>query len=252
MAESFKEYGLAGYPLGHSFSQRFFTEKFANENINARYLNFELPEIGLLAEVIAAHPELRGFNVTIPYKQAIIPMLTSLSEDARRIGAVNTVKVKRLPDNTIELTGFNTDITGFTESLRPHLKDGKHRRALVLGTGGASKAIVAGLRQLQIEPTLVSRSAGPGHLTYDSLNPEVMATHLLVVNATPLGMWPNVDTCPPIPYGLLTPRHICFDAVYNPCPTLFMRLAAERGAEIIGGLEMLRIQALTAWQIWND
>lgn len=247
-----KIYGLVGYPLGHSFSRKFFTEKFEAEHINAEYRNFEFSDLWEFAPLIGLNDSLCGFNVTIPYKEKIMAFLKSISPEAREIGAVNTVKISHTTSGEIYLSGYNTDIVGFTESIRPHLKGGNHSKALVLGTGGASKAIVAGLRKLSIEPTLVSRTPAEGRLTYSDLTPEVMTSHTVIVNTTPLGMWPNVDSCPPIPYELLTSAHVCFDAVYNPDPTLFMSLAEKQGATAIGGLEMLHIQALTAWQIWND
>lgn len=245
-------YGLLGYPLGHSFSASFFNEKFRREGIDAEYRNFELPEIGELMELLAELTELRGLNVTIPYKQQILPYLTDLSPQARQIGAVNTVRLVHDSDgNLTELKGFNTDAPAFARTLAPLLPD-EAVSALVLGTGGASKAVGAALSWLGIEHRFVSRTPAPGQLAYNQLSAEIMAANHLIVNTTPLGMHPKTDTCPPIPYELLTPAHICYDLVYNPEETLFLKNAAARGATIRNGLSMLHLQALLAWQIWNS
>lgn len=240
-------YGLVGFPLGHSFSRSFFTDKFAREGIDARYINFELPDISMLENVVADTAGLRGFNVTIPYKQAVIPMLNHLDAEAAEIGAVNVVRVER--DGS--LSGYNSDVYGFVESIRPLLAGGNHTKALVLGTGGASRAVCYGLRSLGIRPTRVSRKPGPDNITYAGLSPEVMSAHTVVVNTTPLGMYPAVDTAPDIPYDMITSRHVCFDLVYNPETTRFMQLSAARGATVSNGLRMLRLQALRAWDIWT-
>ena len=245
-------YGLIGRPLGHSFSREFFTRKFERENINAEYLNFELPDIGDLMEMIAEYPRLKGFNVTIPYKQAVIPYLDSLNETAEGVGAVNVVKIIRDDAGEIlEMNGYNSDVIGFRESIRPLLKS-CHDNALVLGTGGASKAVVYALKQMGLNVTLVSRTHSDEAISYGELTPEIMAAHKVVVNTTPLGMYPEVDACPDIPYDLITEEHVCFDLVYNPGETLFMKLAATHGATVKNGLEMLHLQALEAWRIWND
>ncbi len=244
-----KQYGLLGYPLGHSFSQAFFREKFAQEGIDADYINLEWSDIAHLRRFIADHPELDGLNVTIPYKEQVIPLLDELDTTAREIGAVNVIRIERRSD-TIHLTGFNSDIIGFTRSIAPLLQSDM-TKALVLGTGGASKAICAGLRQLGIIPTLVSRQQHTRALTYDGLTPEVMHDHHIIVNTTPLGMYPHITSCPDILYSQLTPAHLCFDAVYNPEETLFLQKAAQQGCSIKGGLEMLHRQALAAWEIWN-
>lgn len=242
-------YGLLGYPLGHSFSRAFFTEKFAREGITAEYLNFELPGIEQFdAEVLARHPRLRGFNVTIPYKQAIIPRLDSLTPEATAIGAVNVVRVEHTASGQ-RLVGTNSDWIGFTESLRPLLQ-AEDREALVLGTGGASRAVVYSLERLGIRPHLVSRTARPGILDYAAL-PQWIERCRLIVNCTPLGMHPRVDTCPPIPYDLLTPAHLLYDLVYNPAETLFLQKGAQRGARTKNGAEMLERQALAAWAFWQ-
>jgi shikimate dehydrogenase len=243
-------YGLLGFPLGHSFSRKFFTAKFANENIPAVYENFELPDINRLPAVIESKPNLRGFNVTIPYKQQVLKFLDELNPLAAEIGAVNTVKV--VNDNgKRRLVGFNTDIIGFCDSLRPHLRP-EIKKGLVLGTGGASKAVIVGLRSFGIEPIVVSRRPGKDVITYGDIDAKLLSECLLIVNTTPLGMFPAVDTCADIPYELLTPRHVCYDLVYNPSETLFMRRAEEFGAKTVNGSEMLEGQAIAAWNIWQN
>ena len=242
-----EQYGLIGYPLGHSFSRRFFNEEFFPEHgIEAEYLNFEIPEADGLLEVVRTHPLLRGLNCTIPHKQAIIPLLDEISPEAREIGAVNVIRIR---DG--RLKGFNSDIIGFMDSLRPLLRP-HHRRALVMGSGGASKAVWAGLLRLGLEPTQVSRRAGDGVFSYEMLSPEVMADCTVVVNCSPVGMFPHVDECPAIPYELLSGRHLLYDLVYNPLDTLFMQRGRERGATVKNGLEMLRLQALASWKFWHS
>ena len=248
--DPFKLYGLIGFPLGHSFSQQYFNTKFEAEGINAQYRNFELPDIGDLMELIAEYPDLSGLNVTIPYKQAVIPYMDEMNPVAREVGAVNVIKFTR-KGNDLRLTGYNTDVIGFTDSIAPMLGEG-HTKGLVLGSGGASRAVVYSLRQLGVEPQVVSRTLRPGVITYGDLTPEVMTTHTVIVNTTPLGMYPNVDECPDIPYDLLTPQHLCYDLLYNPDETLFMKRAAEHGAKTKNGLEMLMLQAFASWDIWNE
>ncbi len=243
-------FGLIGFPLSHSFSQNYFNQKFKSEGINARYLNFELPDIGDLMEVVAEYPNLCGLNVTIPYKEQVIPYLDSMDYNAKKIGAVNVIKFIRENGN-LKFKGYNSDIIGFTGSIHPLLTP-DHQKALVLGTGGAAKAVYQGLVNLGLDTTYVSRKAGKGKLTYAELTPEIMESHTVIVNATPLGMYPHVDECPDIPYELLTPRHLCYDVIYNPEVTLFMKKAAEHGAETKNGLEMLLLQAFAAWKIWNE
>lgn len=244
-------YGLIGFPLGHSFSAKFFTEKFSREGIDAEYRNFELPDIGDLTELLAEYPEISGLNVTIPYKQQIIPYLTALDSRAREIGAVNTVRLCHDADgNLTALEGFNTDAPAFARTLAPMLPD-EALSALVLGSGGASRAVCAALGWLGIDYTLVSRTPADGRLTYNDLTPAIISTNRLIVNTTPLGMSPKTDACPDIPYEALTPAHICYDLIYNPQQTLFLKKAAERGAATRNGLAMLHLQALLAWKIWN-
>lgn len=246
-----KIYGLIGYPLTHSFSRNFFNKKFEAEGINARYMNFELPDIGDLMEVVSEYPSLSGLNVTIPYKEQVLPYLDEIDDDAARIGAVNVVKFIRGKGGDLKFKGYNSDIIGFSDSIAP-LLDQKRRKALVLGTGGASKAVVRGLENLGVQSTLVSRTPREGVITYADITPGIMADHLVIVNTTPLGMYPLVDESPDIPYDCLTKEHLCYDLLYNPDVTLFMAKAAERGAETKNGLEMLLLQAFASWNIWND
>ena len=243
-------FGLIGYPLGHSFSRAFFTEKFQREGIDAEYLNFPIEHANSLPDIIREHPTLRGLNVTLPHKQAVIPFLDELSPEAERIGAVNVIRIDR-HDGHARLKGFNSDVIGFRESLRPLLLP-HHRRALVLGTGGASRAVCAGLEQLGLEWTYVSRSQRPDGLTYDQLTPQTLAEYLVIVNCSPVGMFPHTDECPALPYEALTPRHLLFDLVYNPQETLFLQKGAQQGATVKNGLEMLHLQALASWRFWNE
>ena len=241
-------YGLIGYPLGHSFSQDYFNRKFEAENIDARYINFEIPEIADLKLILDHNRNLNGLNVTIPYKQQVIAMLDEMDPEAAEIGAVNVIKFIRRNGRLI-LKGYNSDIIGFRDSIAPMLTD--HSHALVLGTGGASRAVSYALRSLGIEVRLVSRTATRGVITYADLTPDIIDTHKIIVNTTPLGMYPHVDECPDIPYNLLTEHHLCYDLLYNPDVTLFMKKSADAGAEVKNGLEMLLLQAFAAWQIWQ-
>jgi shikimate dehydrogenase len=245
-------YGLIGYPLGHSFSAGYFAKKFEKENIeNSEYKNFPIENIELLNSIVSKTEGLKGLNVTIPYKQQVIPFLTAISDDAQTIGAVNTIKIETVGGRKT-LKGFNTDVYGFQQSLQPHLKN-FHNKALVLGSGGASKAVEFVLNKLSIEYVIVSRNpSGEGQIAYTDLTQELIQSHLLVINTTPMGMYPKVDTCPEIPYNLLTKKHILFDLVYNPEETLFMKKGKEKGAFTLNGLEMLHLQAEKAWEIWNS
>lgn len=240
------KYGIIGYPLGHSFSRAFFTEKFQREHIDAEYVNFEIASADMLPGIVQANPNLRGLNVTLPHKEAVIPMLNELSDEAKEIGAVNVIRVR---DG--RLKGFNSDIIGFMDSIRPLLKPW-HQHALVLGTGGASRAIRVGLQRLGIEWTYVSRTPAPGRLTYSELTPQLMEHYQVIVNCSPVGMFPHVDACPDIPYHLLTHRHLLYDLVYNPEETLFLKRGSEHGATVKNGLEMLHLQALASWRFWNE
>lgn len=248
-------FGLIGNPLSHSYSAINFNRKFENEGIDARYLNFELPDIGDLMELIAEQPDLCGFNVTIPYKESVIPYLNELSPLARMVGAVNTVKVNRDANGELlSLSGFNTDSPAFTRTLASILPAGcEPMQALVLGTGGASRAVCVGLHMLGIEPLIVSRSPKKRNvITYADITPELMAHVTVIVNATPAGTAPDIESCPDIPYHLITDKHICYDLIYNPAETLFMKKSAANGAITKNGSEMLKLQAMLAWQIWAD
>lgn len=247
-----KLYGLLGYPLGHSFSAKYFAERFAKEGIDATYKNFEFAEVADAVAYLLQQDDLQGFNVTIPHKQAIMPYLNGLSAEAEAIGAVNVVCVKRDADGTVKLLGCNSDVVGFSNSIQPLLRPKLHSKALVLGTGGASKAVMYGLRKLGVEPIYVSRTPKEGQLTYNDLTPEVMRDYKVIVNCTPLGMYPKVDACPDIPYQYLTPDHLLYDLVYNPLETLFMKRGAAQGAVVKNGLEMLHLQAEAAWVDWNS
>lgn len=245
-----EKYGLLGYPLGHSFSRNFFNEKFANEGIDAEYVNFEIPTIDDIMEIIAENKNLKGLNVTIPYKEKVIPYLDEMSAEARAIGAVNVVKVIRA-NNEVKLKGFNSDVIGFTRSIEP-LLESHHKKALVLGTGGASKAIKHGLKQLGIEYTMVSRREVDGTIQYKNITPEVLQEYTVIVNCTPSGMYPHVNECPELPYEAMSSKHLLYDLVYNPDETLFMKMGAKYGAKTKNGLEMLLLQAYASWEFWHE
>lgn len=244
------KYGLIGYPLGHSFSISYFNQKFADEGINAKYMNFEIPSIDELPEVIAKHPELRGLNVTIPYKEKVMDFLDSISPEARAIGAVNVIRVTHEGNKTY-LKGFNSDVIGFTQSIEPMIDKKWHKKALILGTGGASKAINYGLKALGIETVFVSRYERPGTIQYDKITPEVVKEYNVIVNCTPLGMYPHSDECPDLPYEAMDSHTILYDLIYNPDQTLFMRRGLEYGADVKNGIEMLLLQAFASWEFWN-
>lgn len=242
-------YGLAGKKLGHSFSPAYFNSRFHSEHIPAEYLLFEVPDFKDIISKIQDEKTLRGLNVTIPYKQDAIPFLDSLTSTASEIGAVNTIRIDRGKDGEISLHGHNTDAIGFSEAIRPLL--GNRRNALMLGLGGASKAVEYALKDLGINITKVSRNKAPGVLSYSDLTQDVMRNHDIIVNCTPLGMWPNIDSCPDVPYQYIDDRYLCFDLVYNPEYTKFMELAARQGAEVSNGLIMLHGQADAAYKFWN-
>ena len=245
-------YGLIGYPLGHSFSRKFFTEKFATEGIDAQYLNFEIPSIEEFPEIIKNNPTLRGLNVTIPYKQQVMQYLDDISEEAKAIGAVNVVKCQLSTVNCqLHLTGYNSDVIGFVESIKPLLKS-HHKKALILGTGGASKAIRYGLeKKLGMKTLFVSRSAREGMITYEEVTAEVLKEYEVIVNCSPVGMYPHVDECPALPYEALNENNLLYDLVYNPLETLFMKKGAAQGATVKNGLEMLHLQAIASWEFWE-
>ena len=243
------KYGLIGYPLGHSFSKNYFNEKFENENIDAEYINFEIPTIDALPEVLATNPELRGLNVTIPYKEKVISFLDAVSPEARAIGAINVIKVEHKGNETI-LKGYNSDVIGFTKSIAPLLKR-HNKKALILGTGGASKAIDYGLKSLGLETVKVSRYERPGTIQYSKITPEIIKEYNVIVNCTPCGMYPNIEECPELPYEAITEKNILYDLIYNRDQTKFMKLGAKQGATVKNGLEMLLLQAFASWEFWN-
>ena len=245
-----EKYGLIGYPLGHSFSINYFNQKFTDEDINARYYNFEIPTIDALAEVLDSNPELKGLNVTIPYKQKVMEYLDQISPEARAIGAVNVIKVMHQGNETI-LKGYNSDVIGFTQSIEPMLED-YHKKALILGTGGASKAIDYGLRSLGLETVFVSRYERPETICYEDVTPEVVKEYNVIVNCTPLGMFPKTEECPRLPYEAMDEHNILYDLIYNPDETLFMKRGAQRGANVKNGLEMLLLQAFASWEFWQE
>ena len=246
-----KEYGIIGFPLGQSASPAFFNNKFANEGIDAEYIPFEIESIEQLPGIIEQHPTLQGFNVTIPYKLQVMKYLEGLSPAAEGIQAVNVVKVERDADGTPHLYGHNSDVIGFTRSLEP-LVEGKHTKALILGTGGVSKAVAYSLVQLGIEYIFVSRKASDNAIAYEQLTAEIMQSHTLIINCTPLGMVGHgVDLCPEIPYEQLSEKHLLYDIVYNPENTLFLQKGTAQGAATKSGYEMWYLQALASWEIWN-
>ncbi len=243
------KYGLIGFPLGHSFSVSYFNEKFQNEDINAKYINFEIPSIENLPEIITTNPELKGFNVTIPYKEKVMSYLDSISPEARSIGAVNVVKVIHNGKKVI-LKGFNSDVIGFTRSIEPLLEK-CHKKALILGTGGASKAINYGLKSLGLETVFVSRYERPDTIQYKDVTADVIKEYNVIVNCTPCGMYPHTEVCPDLPYEAMDTHTLLYDLIYNPDETLFMNRGREHGATVKNGLEMLLLQAFASWEFWN-
>ena len=243
------KYGIIGFPLGHSFSPGFFNEKFKNEGINAVYECYELEDIDTLEEIINLNPELRGLNVTIPYKEKVLPFLDKISPEARAIGAVNVIKVEHR-GNDVFLYGYNSDVIGFTKSVEPLLQK-YHKKALILGTGGASKAVNHGLKALGLETVMVSRYERPGTVQYDKLTPEDIKEYNVIVNCTPVGMHPNVNECPNLPYEAMDNHTLLYDLIYNPDETLFLSKGREQGATVKNGLEMLLLQAYATWDFWT-
>ncbi|MCI6555969.1 MAG: shikimate dehydrogenase [Prevotella sp.] len=244
------KYGLIGYPLGHSFSIGYFNEKFQNECIDATYENFEIPSIENLTEILDSNPELKGLNVTIPYKEKVISYLDSISPEARAIGAVNVIKVTHKGNKT-ELKGYNSDVIGFTQSIEP-LLERYHKKALVLGTGGASKAIIFSLKSLGIETLTVSRFERHGCVRYEDITPEMIKEYNVIVNCTPCGMYPQTDDCPNLPYEAMDSHTLLYDLIYNPDETLFLKKGKAQGATVKNGLEMLLLQAFASWNFWNS
>lgn len=241
-----RQYGLLGKRLTHSFSKTYFTEKFLSQNISdCNYLNFEIPSIDALPELLQAHPLLRGLNVTIPYKKEVIPYLDTANKIVQETGACNCIRIEDK-----KLSGFNTDVIGFQKSLQSVIKL-HHTKALVLGTGGSSVAVQYALRKLGISFLLVSRTGNGKAIRYSDLDAKVMQHYPLIINTTPLGMFPDLETAPDIPYRLLTPQHLLFDLVYNPEQTQFLKRGLERGSDTCNGYPMLVLQAEESWAIWN-
>lgn len=241
-------FGLIGYPLGHSFSKKYFTEKFENEGLsqNYQYDLFPIENVEEIKEIIDNYPELKGLNVTIPYKQSVISFLDEMDESASSVGAVNTIKIQ---DGKTK--GFNTDVIGFKKSLQSFLGETKVKKALILGTGGAGKAVAHVLNQLKIAYQWVSRKSTDEMLDYQSLKGK-LNDFQLIINTTPLGTYPNVESCPELPYQELNGQHFLFDLVYNPAITKFMKRGLDAHCKVINGLEMLYLQADAAWDIWNS
>jgi shikimate dehydrogenase len=245
-----RKFGLIGFPLSHSFSKKFFTEKFLNEHIpGCEYDLFPIENIDLLTDLISHNRELEGFNVTIPYKLAVLPFLNEVDEAAGQIGAVNCISIQRNNGKEI-LKGYNTDAYGFEESLKPMLNE-QHKKALIFGDGGAAKAVKYVLNKLNIPFLVVTRTPTSNSILYDGVTPELLQEYTVLINTTPLGMSPNIETCPDIPYEVLTEQHLAYDLVYNPEETTFLAKAKAQGASIKNGLEMLYLQAERSWYIWN-
>ena len=247
-----KLYGIIGYPLAQSASPSFFNKKFEDEGIDARYIPFEIESTDELPQIIERYPNLCGFNVTIPHKLNVMQHLAGISDEAKAINAVNVVKVTRDNNGKAQLWGYNSDVIGFSRSIEPLLCT-HHRKALVLGTGGASKAIVYALEKLGIEVQQVSRNANSQAIAYKDITPEIIHSHTVIVNCTPLGMVGHgIDQCPDIPYPLIGKEHLLYDIVYNPENTRFLQKGAAQGAVTKSGYEMWYLQALASWEIWNS
>lgn len=240
--------GLLGKDISYSFSKAYFKKKFENENIeDTTYGNFDIESIDLFPSIIKNTKNLKGLNVTIPYKQEVMPFLDKINKKAKAIGAVNTIKITKKG----KLVGYNTDFYGFTKSLKPLLKP-HHKKALILGTGGASKAIAYSLKKLGISYYYVSRKQSKNvSYTYESLSESIIEAHQIIINCTPLGTFPNIDDCPNIPYNGITKHHILFDLIYNPEETTFLKRGKQQNATITNGLNMLKLQAEKSWSIWN-
>lgn len=246
MQKQIDKYGLIGKDISYSFSKKFFTQKFINEGLNnCSYENYDISSISELFEVIN-DTEIKGLNVTIPYKESVIELLNQIDPIAKKIGAVNTIKI----DKQNKLLGYNTDYIGFKQSLESNISNQK--RALILGTGGASKAIVYALKTLNIKTLLVSRKNSKESITYEDVSNQIIKDHTIIINCTPLGTYPNIEEYPNIPYQYITERHLCYDLIYNPIKTKFLILSEKNGASIINGNEMLENQALESWKIWNS
>ena len=246
MQKQIDKYGLIGKDISYSFSKKYFTQKFINEGLNnCSYENYDINSISELLEVIN-DTKIKGLNVTIPYKESVIELLNHIDPIAKKIGAVNTIKI----DKQNKLLGYNTDYIGFKQSLESNISNQK--RALILGTGGASKAIVYALKTLNIKTLLVSRKKREESITYEDISNQIIKDHTIIINCTPLGTYPNIEECPKIPYQYITERHLCYDLIYNPIKTKFLILSEKEGASIINGNEMLENQAIESWKIWNS
>ena len=246
MQKQIENFGLIGKDISYSFSKKFFNQKFINEGLNnCSYENYDISSISKLLEVIN-DTKIKGLNVTIPYKESVIELLNHIDPIAKKIGAVNTIKI----DKQNKLSGYNTDYIGFKQSLESNISNQK--RALILGTGGASKAIVYALKTLNIKTLLVSRKNREECITYEDVSNQIIKDHTIIINCTPLGTYPNIEECPKIPYEYITDRHLCYDLIYNPIKTKFLILSEKKGASIINGNEMLENQAIESWKIWNS
>ena len=245
-----RKFGLIGFPLGHSFSKQYFTNKFMSESIpDCSYENYELENIDLIKEIISGDHELCGLNITLPYKSDIIKYIDIIDNEAAESGAVNVLKISNIGGRRI-IKGYNSDVFGFMESLAPHLN--KIENAIILGTGGSSKAVAFSLNKLGIGITKISRRSGTGFISYNDLTDEMLIKNQLIINTTPLGMFPEINQLPDLNYNCLTPGHILYDLVYNPLLTAFLKKGKERGCQTIGGLKMLHLQAERSWEIWNN
>jgi shikimate dehydrogenase len=241
------KFGLIGKHIDYSFSRIHFTEKFKNESLNCSYLNFDLDTINEFQDLINENKDLKGLNVTIPYKEEIIPFLDKLTKTATKIGAVNTIKFSKKG----KLIGYNTDYYGFKKSIEPYIKK-YHKKALILGTGGASKAIIYALESMHIEYALVSRTRSDRTtFIYAELDDHIISSHQIIINCTPLGTVPDINACPDIPYNAISRTHLLFDLVYNPPLTTFLKKGQLNGASICNGEKMLTYQAEESWRIWN-
>ena len=246
MQKQIENFGLIGKDISYSFSKKFFTQKFINEGLNnCSYENYDISSIYKLLEVLN-DSKIKGLNVTIPYKESVIELLNHIDPIAKKIGAVNTIKI----DKQNKLLGYNTDYIGFKKSLESNISNQK--RALILGTGGASKAIVYALKTLNIKTLLVSRKNREECITYEDVSNQIIKDHTIIINCTPLGTYPNIEECPKIPYEYITDKHLCYDLIYNPSKTKFLILSEKKGASIINGNEMLKNQAMESWKIWNS
>lgn len=242
-----RKFGLIGKNISYSFSESYFQKKFDKEHIkDTSYQNFDLDSISEFKFLIKNNPEIAGLNVTIPYKEEVIPYLDLINKTAKEIGAINTIKITKKGN----LKGYNTDYYGFKKSLKPLLTK-QHKKALILGTGGASKAVAYALKKLYIKYSYVSRTKTKDHFTYKELNEKIIKDHLVIINCSPVGTYPNVKDRPNLPYQFVTSEHVLFDLIYNPNETLFLKKGKQQGASICNGLRMLELQAEKSWEIWN-